>query len=86
MDNSFKNKLMSICNQAYIDFKNIENVIGVGLGFKYINGKSTEKLCIQVLVNKKINELELDIKNVIPKEYLGVKTDVIEVGSLNSFA
>ena len=82
MDNSLKNKLMDICNQAYKDFKNIKNVVGVGIGFKYVDGKNTEELCIQVLVSKKIDEKSLATNDIIPKEYLGIKTDIIEVGSI----
>ena len=63
----------------------LENVVGVCIGNKVINGINTFEICINVLVKNKINIKYLSENNVIPKSYMGIKTDVIEVGILKHY-
>jgi len=56
------------------------NVMGLGVGFKRINGKMTEKKCLVVLVDHKVPIAELAPEDVVPRSLDGVVTDVQETG------
>ena len=45
--------IMSVCSEQYHELIFLQNVIGIGLGHKYINGQNTGKQCVQVFVEKK---------------------------------
>jgi hypothetical protein len=55
------------------------NVVGVDIGFKYVNGVRTGELAIRALVSKKQNVSGAD---AVPLLIDGFKTDVIEVGKI----
>ncbi|XXJ18428.1 hypothetical protein ACR42D_02540 [Desulfovibrio caledoniensis] len=60
-----------------------ENVVGVGIGHKWVNGLPTAEACIQVYVRKKVRDPnELPAGATIQETVGGVKTDVIEVGEI----
>ena len=80
----YKNNIIDIANNYYKYLLNLENVNGIGLGNKYINGIDTLEPCINVLVSDKINEKYLSKNNIIPKNYMGIKTDVIKVGKIEA--
>ena len=63
-----------------------KNVKGVGVGYKFINGVETNELCIHVFVERKVSEAYLTCNHIIPKTYMGIKTDVIEVGNFKASA
>lgn len=65
----------------YILFKK-ENVNGVGIGPKITNGQVTDKLCVFVTVEKKVELSNLAKKDVIPKRFFGIQTDVFPVGDI----
>lgn len=81
MDKLYEN-IGDISSNHYNYLMNLENVNGVGYGYKYINNKSIFEPCIHVLVENKIDRRYLTKNNIIPKKYMGIKTDVIEVGKL----
>ncbi len=54
-------------------------VHAVGIGEKYVGGKSTGETSILVLVTKKKPADQLKPEEVVPLEIEGIKTDVIEV-------
>ncbi len=62
-----------------------QNVISVGVGFKYTNGERTEEECIVVGVTHKLPECVLTNKDLIPREIGAYKTDVIELGHVQAF-
>ena len=76
-----KEAILKISRDKYHYLLNIQNVVGVGFGTKQINGKNTFEPCIHVLVNKKVSSQYIHYRNCIPKTYMGIKTDVIEVGT-----
>ena len=78
-------KILDIASNHYKYLLNLENVISVGMGYKYINGNKTEELCIHVGVDRKIEERFISKNNIIPKTYMGIKTDVVNIGKLNFF-
>jgi hypothetical protein len=64
----------------------LDNVVGIGLGYKIIQGRSTNKPAIIVLVEKKLPEGKLEKRNIVPKTLGEVATDVIEVGEIKLLA
>ena len=77
MDN-LENKIMDINHNYYKFLLNLKNVNGIGFGFKEKNDLNTLEPCIHVLVEDKIDEKYLSKNNIIPKSYMGIKTDVIK--------
>ena len=59
-----------------------QNVLGVGVGYKVIEGMRTEILAIVVMVSEKVVEGLLQREDIIPREIDGVPVDVQEVGEL----
>ena len=84
MDIAFNN-LLNICHNYYEYLLSLDNVVGVCIGNKIINGINTYKTCVNVLVTKKINAKYLSTNNIIPKTYMGITTDVIEIGVLKPY-
>ena len=81
-----KNSIFDISNNHFKYLMNLENVNGVGYGYKYINDKNTLEPCIHVLVENKVNKNYLSKSNIIPNRYMGIKTDVINVGLVSSLS
>lgn len=63
----------------------LENVVGVGRGYKIRGGLRTSEECIVVLVKKKLPESVLYTQEIVPSAVRGVPTDVVEVGELRFF-
>lgn len=72
--------ISDLCKNHYKLLLNLKNVIGVGLGHKVINFVNTAEPCIHVLVEKKVKSNYLSSNNIVPKTFMGIKTDVIEIG------
>jgi len=64
----------------------LPNVIGVGIGLKAVGGRRTEKLCLSVLVQRKVPGAALEAEALIPDDVEGVPTDVIEAGEVRALA
>ena len=60
-------------------------VVGVAIGYKYIDGEKTDQLCIVCYVAKKSAEANLKTEDIIPKEIDGVPIDVVESGKIRAF-
>ncbi len=60
------------------------NVVGVGIGYKKSAGKTLDELSLVTMVRTKVPESNLPAKSIIPTEFNGVRTDVIEVGQLRA--
>jgi hypothetical protein len=65
---------------------NFDNVVGVGVGYKIVNGRSTNEPSIMVLVKKKLPKETLKKRDIIPKTLGQISTDVIEVGEIKLLA
>ncbi|MEB3057362.1 hypothetical protein [Bacillus pseudomycoides] len=74
MDKKVK-KLLDIKEANENVLLNKPNVIGVDVGFKYVEGKRTDEIAIRTFVTKKEN---VGPEHEIPRTIEGVKTDVIE--------
>lgn len=64
--------------------KKKKNVVGIGIGYKYVDGKKTNDLCIQFSVRAKMALQDIKKKDLIPKEVDGALTDVIQLGEIKS--
>ncbi len=60
------------------------NVVSVGCGYKFKNGKRTEEICIIVGVAEKLPQISLSAADVIPNAVDGVTIDVVETGKFKS--
>ena len=60
------------------------NVVGVGIGFRQQEGKSTREPAIVVSVTEKVPIAQLHPEDVIPRELEGVPVDVQAVGKLRA--
>lgn len=58
------------------------NVTGCGIGFKEVRGEKTDTPALILFVNKKRPLSMLALEDRIPPEIAGVRTDVIEIGSV----
>jgi hypothetical protein len=56
------------------------NVVGVGIGKKYVDHAQTPTDCIRVYVVAKLDLDDLSPAAVVPSSFLDVPTDIIEVG------
>lgn len=61
------------------------NVVATGLGYKVVDGKSTDTPCIVCSVVEKIAAAKLSARDLVPSEIDGVPTDVIQTGVIRAF-
>ena len=63
-----------------------KNVVGLGIGYKEVEGQETDQLSLVVMVRQKESPSRLDATDLIPFEIEGVPLDVIEVGEIVALA
>ena len=63
---------------------NKENVVGVGIGLRQVDGVLTDEVALIVMVKKKVEEDELTPEEMVPTELEGVIVDVQEVGEVRA--
>lgn len=63
-----------------------KNVVGVGVGFRQVNGQLTDQLALTVLVRKKLPLAQLRKRDVVPAQLDGLVVDVQEVGTFQARA
>ena len=59
-----------------------KNVVGLGIGYKEVEGQETGLLSLVVMVRKKESPSQLDATDMVPAEIEGVPVDVKEVGKI----
>ncbi len=59
-----------------------KNVVGLGIGYKEVEGEETGLLGLVVMVKKKESPSQLDATDLIPSQIEGVPVDVKEVGEI----
>ena len=57
------------------------NVVGVGIGLRHRQDKTTNDLCLVVMVKQKLPANKLPAGGLLPRELDGVGIDVIETGA-----
>ena len=77
MYDSLEDKILDACRNNSKYLMNLKNVNGLGLGYRYVNNSKTSELCLNVLVENKMDMKYLSRNNIIPSYYMGLKTDVI---------
>jgi len=60
----------------------LENVVGIGFGYKIIKNNTTNEPAIMVFVKEKIIDEKLLGRNCVPKILSNTLTDVVEVGEV----
>jgi hypothetical protein len=60
------------------------NVVGVGLGYKISQGRSTGELSLVISVARKMPKAALSSEDLVPKAMDGMTTDVVETGVLRA--
>src|SRR5437667_397720 len=60
------------------------NVVGVAIGNKSIRGRETDERCIVVFVEAKRPEGQLRHRDVVPKAFGSVRTDIVETGRFHA--
>ena len=81
MEDILKENILEVCKNKYQYLMSLRNVVGVGLGYKYINSVRSSMPCIHVLVHKKLHSSCISKDNLVPKNYLGIVTDVLQSGT-----
>jgi hypothetical protein len=61
------------------------NVVGVAVGFRQVEGISTETLALVVMVDHKIPENLLTPEQQIPMTIEGIPIDVQEIGEISAY-
>lgn len=79
-------EISRILRDATSRFLSLENVVGVGRGYKMRSGLRTSEECVVVLVKRKLSQSVLSTQEVVPHVVHGVPTDVVEVGELRFLA
>ena len=59
-----------------------KNVVGLGIGYKEVEGLETDQLSLVVMVRKKELPSQLEAADLIPAEIEGIPVDVKEVGEI----
>jgi hypothetical protein len=62
----------------------MNNVVGVGVGYKVQGGSQSDDVAIVVMVSRKLPLPALAPESVLPKNIEGVNIDVIEVGQIRA--
>ena len=57
------------------------NVVGTGIGWRQCQDKTTNELCLVVMVKEKLPPEKLPPGGLLPRELEGVSIDVIETGA-----
>jgi hypothetical protein len=55
------------------------NVVGVGYGYKVVDGARSGQLCLVALVREKVPRAALAPEDMVPPQVDGVATDVVSV-------
>jgi hypothetical protein len=63
-----------------------KNVVGLGIGYKEVEGRETDQLSLVVMVRKKESSSQLGATDLVPSEIEGVPVDVKEVGEIVALA
>lgn len=61
-----------------------QNVVGVGVGFRYKDGVRTDEVGLVVMVSEKMPRAQLDPGTLLPHSIDGVPVDVQEVGQIRA--
>lgn len=84
--NKIEDNIAILCSKDHKYFLDKSNVVGVCVGSKISKGVDTGQTCLTVMVTKKVSKDEVECNDLIPSEYNGVITDVVETGIITADA
>lgn len=61
------------------------NVVGIGIGMKYIEARQTQEIALIVMVTRKVPSTDLAPEDRLPSTIEGVPIDVREVGEFEAY-
>lgn len=79
-------KIQEVRENSEKSILGLANVVGIGIGYKEVRGEASTETCISVYVQKKIAVKDLESCDQVPKALDDVKTDVVEVGLIETQA
>jgi hypothetical protein len=71
-------------NQHQRDLMTKANVVGVGIGYRTVQGQPTGEIGLVVMVSRKVPRDRLDPADLVPHDIDGVPVDVQEVGEIRA--
>ncbi len=77
-----RQEVLAVKNAHRRELMGRPNVVGVGVGYKAVQGAPTVELSIVALVQKKVPAAALTRQALVPAAVDGVPTDVVPVGAL----
>ncbi len=80
------NDARSILNEAKQQLLHCSNVVATGIGYKISGDKTLTEPSLICSVSKKLATVELSRKDLIPKSFDGIPTDVVASGIIRAFA
>lgn len=72
------------CHTAQKALKQNKDVVSVGLGYRYRNGKRTDEICVVVGVKKKLPPDQVPPGQMVMDTVNGIPTDVVEYGEIKA--
>lgn len=75
-------RIRGLMRQHEKNLMKMDNVVGLGVGYKIVGGKITKEPAVLVLVKKKVPEEALLARHRVPRALGHTSTDVIEVGEV----
>ena len=79
------NRIMEVIQEHKGELLKKPHVVGVAVGFRQVEGKSTETLALVVMVDQKIPQNLLTPEQQIPISIEGVPIDVQEIGEISAY-
>lgn len=61
------------------------NIVGIGIGTKFVGNSVESQEAVKVYVRIKIPKTNLSSEELIPSEFEGLPTDVVEIGDVTAF-
>jgi hypothetical protein len=77
--------IMSVMQANRGELLSKPNVVGVAVGFRQIDGESTQTLALVVMVDRKIPQSLLTPEEQIPAMIEDIPIDVQEVGEISAY-
>lgn len=78
-------RIMAVMQNHKGELLSKPNVVGVAVGFRQINGESTQELALVVMVHQKVPEKLLSPEQKIPVAIEGIPIDVQEIGEITAY-
>jgi len=79
------NKIMKVMQVHKGELLTKPNVVGVAVGFRQVEGQSTETLALVVMVDHKVPQNLLTPEQQIPITIEGIPIDVQEIGEISAY-